>query len=393
MIRSEGTFVQAVDRIGGLPVPERAQRVSPFRHVDVALAATALVLVGYGVIMVLSVTAPRLEVAGDDPATFLRRQLLYAAMGLVLAVAAASIHYRRLKALAPVLYAGVLLLLAVVLTPLGSEVSGARRWIEIGPLQMQPSEFAKAAVLIAVATYLARLKGEVTARHVIASSVLAAVPAALIFLEPDLGTAIVLVALFALFLVVCGAKLRHLFALAGAAFAGLITVINLGLVHDYQIERITSFLDTTPDVRSAGYNLTQSKIAIASGGIRGKGLRAAETQTELAFVPEQHTDFVFTAVGEQLGFIGSAFLLGLFAFLIWRALRIAAIAGTAFGTLLAAGIAILWAVQVFVNVGMTMGIMPITGTPLPFISFGGSSLLTNLVLVGLLENVHMRRFL
>jgi rod shape determining protein RodA len=222
----------------------------------------------------------------------------------------------------------------------------------------------------------------------------------------------------ALFLV-GGARLRHFVTLGLLGLIGVIVVLQAGLLQDYQKERLTSFLDPQPDLQDAGYNLLQAKIAIASGGIRGTGLQlepgdepasdrsisglplegdpideqVSASQTTLDFVPEQHTDFVFTAVGEQLGFMGSATLLGLFAFLIWRALRIAAMSKDLFGTLLATGVAALWAFQLFVNVGMTMGIMPITGIPLPFVSYGGSSLITNFVAVGILLNVHMRRFL
>ncbi|MEA2446849.1 MAG: rod shape determining protein RodA, partial [Actinomycetota bacterium] len=214
-------------------------------------------------------------------------------------------------------------------------------------------------------------------------------------------------------LLVGGAKLRHFLALGILGAVAVAVVLQMGVLQQYQIDRLTVFLDPNPDVQSEGYNLTQSKIAIGSGGVRGKGLQVqgcesrseraqlgdrsylscAQTQTQLDFVPEQHTDFIFTAVGEQLGFVGSATLLGLFALLIWRALRIAAMSRDLFGTLLAAGIAGLWVFQLFVNVGMTMGIMPITGIPLPFISYGGSSLITNFMAVGLLLNVHMRRFI
>jgi rod shape determining protein RodA len=215
----------------------------------------------------------------------------------------------------------------------------------------------------------------------------------LIFLEPDLGTMMVVVALLGAILLVAGARTRHFLVLALGGIVALLVAMQMSLVQDYQIDRITAFLDPQPDVRSEGYNLTQSKIAIGSGGMRGKGLRGKNTQTTLAFVPEQETDFIFTAVGEQLGFVGSATLLGLFALLIWRALRIAAMSRDLFGTLIATGIAALWAFQMFVSVGMTMGIMPITGIPLPFMSYGGSSLLTNFAAVGLLLNIHMRRFL
>jgi rod shape determining protein RodA len=239
------------------------------------------------------------------------------------------------------------------------------------------------------------------------------VPAALIFLEPDLGSMMVYVALTGALLLVGGAKLRHFLALAVLGAVAIFMAFQLELLKPYQLDRLVSFVNPNPDAQSSGYNLFQSKIAIGSGGIRGTGLQTtacllptelarqgeesdlacADTQTALDFVPEQHTDFIFTAVGEQLGFIGSATLLGLFALLIWRALRIASLSRDMFGALVAAGIAGLWAFQLFVNVGMTMGIMPITGIPLPFISYGGSSLITNFVAVGLLLNIHMRRFI
>jgi rod shape determining protein RodA len=218
-------------------------------------------------------------------------------------------------------------------------------------------------------------------------------PMFLIFLEPDLGTTMVFVALTAALLLIGGAKIRHFLALGILGLFAVLLALQMGVLEDYQMQRITAFLDPNPDVRSVGYNLTQSKIAIGSGGFRGKGIGGENTQTSLDFVPEQHTDFIFTAVGEQLGFVGSATLLGLFAFLLWRAIRIATMARDLFGALLASGCAALWAFQLFVNIGMTMGIMPITGIPLPFISFGGSSLITNFAAVGLLMNIHMRRFL
>jgi rod shape determining protein RodA len=211
--------------------------------------------------------------------------------------------------------------------------------------------------------------------------------------QPDLGTMMVFVALLGVMLLVGGAKIRHLLALAVLGVLGIGFIVQAGMLEDYQIQRITAFLDPTPDVQSEGYNLAQSEIAIGSGGMSGKGIEGKNTQTSLDFIPEQHTDFIFTAVGEQLGFVGSATLLGLFAFLLWRALRIAAMARDLFGTLIAAGIAGYWGFQLFINMGMTMGIMPITGIPLPFISYGGSSLITNFMAVGLLLNIHMRRFL
>ncbi|MDQ5815419.1 MAG: rod shape-determining protein RodA [Actinomycetota bacterium] len=391
-MKLDGLFGEAVDRIGGEPVSARMARKAPIRHLDPALLFATLILSAFGVLMVFSATVHKQETAGLDPNAFMERQIIFAIVGAGLLIAMSMFDYRHLRALAPVLYALALIGLVLVLTPLGDVRGGASRWINLGAFQAQPSELAKLAVLVAMAAFLAERKAEVRARDVAAVCGIALVPMVLIYLQPDLGTTLVFVILTGVTLLVGGAKLRHFVALALVAAIAVVAVIQLGLLKDYQIERVTAFLDATPDVQSEGYNLTQSKIAIASGGMRGKGLRAENTQTSLDFVPEQHTDFIFTAVGEQLGFVGSATLLGLFVLLIWRALRIATMSRDMFGTLMAGGIAAYWVFQVFVNVGMTMGIMPITGIPLPFISYGGSALLTNFLCVGLLLNIHMRRY-
>ena len=391
-MKLDGLFGEAVDRIGGEPVSARMARKAPIRHVDPALLFATLLLSAFGVLMVFSATVHKQETAGLDPNAFMERQIIFAIVGAGLLIAMSMFDYRHLRAFAPVLYAMALIGLVLVLTPLGDVRGGASRWINLGAFQAQPSELAKLAVLVAMAAFLAERKGDVGARDVAAVCGIALVPMVLIYLQPDLGTTLVFVILTGVTLLVGGAKLRHFGALALIAAIAVVAVIQLGLLKDYQIERVTAFLDASPDVQSEGYNLTQSKIAIASGGMRGKGLRAENTQTSLDFVPEQHTDFIFTAVGEQLGFVGSATLLGLFVLLIWRALRIATMSRDMFGTLMAGGIAAYWVFQVFVNVGMTMGIMPITGIPLPFISYGGSALLTNFLCVGLLLNIHMRRY-
>lgn len=392
-MHSQGVFGEAVDRIGGEPISARMARRAPIRHLDPMLLLCTLGLAAYGAVMIFSATASKLEDAGIDPATLMKRQLFFAVAGTVVLLGASFFDYRHLRGLAPIFYGGTLLLLVAVLTPLGENIRGTSRWINLGFFQMQPSELAKLAVIIAVAAYLAERRGEVRLIDMAVAVCVVAIPASLIFLEPDLGTMMVLVALLGALLLGAGARIRHFVVLAVVGLIALPVAMQMNLVQDYQIDRITAFLDANPDVQSEGYNLTQSKIAIGSGGMSGKGLRGKNTQTTLAFVPEQETDFIFTAVGEQLGFVGSATLLGLFALLIWRALRIAAMSRDLFGTLIAAGVAALWAFQMFVSVGMTMGIMPITGIPLPFVSYGGSSLLTNFAAVGLLLNVHMRRFL
>ena len=390
---SGGYFGEAVDRIGGEPISSRMARKAPIRHLDPTLLLVTLLLAAYGAVMVFSATVHRQEEAGLDPQLFVKRQIAYLIAGVVVLLVLSSFDYRHLRTFAPFVYGATLLALILVLTPLGDVSKGARRWIDFGFFQAQPSELAKVAVIVALAAFFAEKKGELSGVDVLAAIGLVVVPAVLIFLEPDLGTMMVFVALTGALLLVGGAKLRHFLILGLAGAIGVAAIIQFDVLHDYQKERITSFLDPNPDIRSYGYNLTQSKIAIGSGGFRGKGLESENTQTSLDFVPEQHTDFIFTAVGEQLGFLGSATLLALFAFLIWRALRIAAMSRDMFGALLATGAAALWAFQLFVNVGMTMGIMPITGIPLPFISYGGSSLITNFAAVGLLMNVHMRRFL
>ena len=389
----QGLFDEAVDRIGGEPISARMARKAPIRHLDPLLLLVTLLLCAFGAVMVFTATASKQETAGLDPSQFLKRQVVYTIAGTIVLLTLSFIDYRHLRAFSPFIYGAAVVTLVLVLTPLGDEHGGAQSWFDFGFVQFQPSEFAKIAVIVAAAAYLSERKGDVRARDVSLIVVLVAVPIGLIFIEPDFGSALVFVALLAGLLLLGGAKIRHFVTLGFLALVGVVFILQAAILEDYQIERITAFLDPNPNVQSEGWTLTQAKIAIASGGLRGKGLQRENTQTSLDFVPEQHTDFIFTAVAEQLGFIGGAVLLGLFALLIWRALRIGAMSRDLFGTLLAGGVATMWAFQLFVNVGMTMGIMPITGLTLPFVSFGGSSMLVNFIGVGLLLNVHMRRFL
>jgi rod shape determining protein RodA len=387
----QGLFGEAVDRIGGEPISARMARKAPVRHLDPSLLLVTLLLSAFGTVMVSSATAAGRSLYSANP--YFQHEVIYLIVGAVALLGVALFDYRHLRGLSPVVYGATILALLVVLTPLGTLQLGARRWIGFGVFQVQPSELAKLVAIVAAAAYLAARKGDIRAIDVGIVLAIVAIPMALIYLEPDLGTTMVFLAVTAALLLVGGAKIRHFIALGLLGGIGILFVLQLGILHQYQIDRLTAFLHPNPDVQSVGYNLTQSKIAIGSGGIRGKGLEKKNTQTALDFVPSQQTDFIFTAVGEQLGFVGGAVLLALFGFLIWRALRVAAMARDLFGTLIATGIAALWAFQLFVNVGMTMGIMPITGIPLPFISYGGSSLVTNYAAVGLLLNIHMRRFL
>jgi rod shape determining protein RodA len=363
---------------------------SPWRHVDLSLTAAILFLASFGLLMIYSATRNRLDEAGVDPQYYLQRQAMFVAIGLAVMVVASVIDYRVFRDFAPIIYAGTVGLLLLVLA-LGAEHKGQQASFDIGPFQFQPSEFAKVSLVVCLAAYVSSVRGEIDGRRMLAILGLAGVPMALIYLQPDLGTSLVFGAILLGMLLVSGAKARHLLVLLVVAVIAVVGVVNLGVLKDYQYKRLTSFLEPEADTDRSAYNLAQSKTAIGSGGIGGKGLFKG-TQTNLSYVPEQHTDFIFTAVGEQLGLLGSGLLLAVFALVAWRTWRSAALAKDVAGTLMCVGVLAMLTFQIFENVGMTMGIMPITGIPLPFLSYGGSSTIATFAAMGLVLNVHMRRF-
>ena len=363
----------------------------PIRHLDPVLLLAVFALAVVGLFMVYSATHQSLSAVGLDPGTFLKKQVTFVALGSVMVLLAASFDYRFLRVYAGLIYAASLVLLVLVRSPLGTSVKGSQRWFQLFGFQFAPSEIAKLALIIMLATFLSDLRsGDLTLQEVYRATAIAAVPGVLVFLQPDLGTSIVLVTILVGVLVVAGARARYLGILALTAVVLIFGAFQMGLVRDYQVNRLTSFLDPQNDPLRSGYNRKQAEIAIGSGGLFGVGYLQG-TQTNLDFVPEQHTDFIFTVVGEEFGFAGAFTLLVLFGVLIWRAFRIALLSKDPFGTYVAAGIGSYLAIQMFVNIGMTLGIMPITGIPLPFVSYGGSALLTNSAAVGLLLNIHMRR--
>jgi rod shape determining protein RodA len=322
----------------------------------------------------------------------MKKQLGFLLIGAVVLLLAASFDYRFVKVYAGLIYVASLILLILVRTPLGTTVKGSQRWFQLFGFQFAPSEVAKLALIAMLAAFLAELRrSDLTLQDVYRATVLAAIPALLVFLQPDLGTSIVTASILAGVLVVAGARARHLAILALTAIVLMFGAFQLGVVREYQVARLTAWLDESNDPSGANFNREQAEIAIGSGGVSGRGYLNG-TQTNLDFVPEQHTDFIFTVVGEEFGFIGSIGVLLLFGLLVWRAFRIALLSKDPFGAYLAAGIGSMFALQAFVNIGMAIGIMPITGIPLPFVSYGGSSLLMNAAAVGLLLNVHMRRF-
>jgi rod shape determining protein RodA len=362
----------------------------PLRHLDPVLLLAVIALATLGLLAIYSATHHSLEAVRLDPGYYVKRQITFLALGAIVLMVVASFDYRFLKVYAGLLYAASLVLLILVRTPLGSTEKGAQRWFEFLGFQLAPSEIAKVAVICMLAAFLSELRGDVTLEDVFRATAIAALPGVLVFLQPDLGTSIVFVAILFGILVVAGTRGRYLAILALTALVLIFAGFQVGLVKEYQIARLTSFLDPANDPQNRDYNRQQAEIAIGSGGITGLGYLNG-TQTNLDFVPEQHTDFIFTVVGEEFGFVGSLALLGIYAVVLWRAFRTAMIAKDAFGTYLAAGIGSMFALQVFINIGMNIGIMPITGIPLPFVSYGGSSLLINAACIGLLLNVHMRR--
>jgi rod shape determining protein RodA len=388
--------VTAVDRIlGGLGssriAPPR-QRFAARVRVDWLLVGSALALALLGSLLVWSATRPRLVESGGDPQAFLERHLMNLAIGLVLGGAAAVVNYRTLRTSAPIVYAASCLGLVAVLL-IGSTINGSHSWIVLGGgFQIQPSEFAKVGLVVTMAMLFAERRDRDDTRRehdVPLVLALAALPAALIMLQPDVGTMMVLAFSILAVLAVAGASWRWL---GGLVLLGAVTIfaaVHLGLLKEYQLDRFRAFANPGADTQGVAYNTNQARIAIGTGGLTGTGLFKG-TQTNGKFVPEQQTDFVFTVAGEELGFIGAGGIIVLFGILLWRTLRIAGRAPDLFSRLVAVGVAAWFSFQTFVNIGMTLGITPVTGLPLPFVSYGGSSMFANCIAVGLLQNVYRR---
>ena len=346
---------------------------------DPLLIGSAAALAALGVLVVAAATR-------RHGPTFAARQLVWVAVGLAVFAAAATVDLGALRRRANLLYVVCLAGLALVLSPLGASTNGAQAWFSLGPLALQPAELMKPVLAVALAAHGARAGGPLDGRRLLGALLLLALPAGLVLLQPDLGTAMVLIGLAVGAVAVAGARIRHLalLALLGVVAAG--AVVRAGLLAPYQVERLTGFLHQSADPQGASWNLEQAKIAIGSGGLAGDGLFSG-SQTGLAYVPEQHTDFVFTVVGEELGLVGGATVLALFGLLAWRIWRAAWLSPDPFGSLGCAGVLAMLVFQVTENIGMTMGITPITGIPLPFLSYGGSSMLSCFAAVGLAANV------
>ena len=386
-------------RFGGSPVRPRGlwqwarAKDSPLRHVDWVLVTAVLALALIGTLLVWSATQPSLRAASLNSRTYLEKQLLNVGIGLVFMAAASLASSRQLRLLAPVVYLAACLGLLVVLSPLGTTVNGAHSWISLpGGFQVEPSEFAKIGLILMLALILGDLRDRVPRpgpRELALALAVGAVPLALVARQPDLGVAVLLLVLLVGMIALSGIQLRWLAGLGVAGVLAGLAAWRMHVLKPYQMQRLAAFANPSADPRGTGYSAAQAKIAIGSGRMFGQGLFHGQLVAG-NFVPEQHTDFIFSVAGEELGFAGAITIIVLLAIVLVRALRIAARADDMFGLLTASGIALWFGVQAFINIGMTIGITPVTGLPLPFVSYGGSAMFADMLAIGVLLAIHRR---
>jgi len=366
------------------------------KNLDWALIAITLILIAAGIVIVYSATRENPALTGGDPFAYAKKQIIAAIIGIAMVVGLMSFDYHLSERVYYGMYIFNLLLLIAVLV-FGKEVNGAKSWFHIGPLGIQPSEFAKIILILTLARHLSTKDSLSSFYDLISPFMLIGIPLGFIMLQPDLGTAMVLVAILFGMLYLAGARPKHLGAIVLSVVAIVVVWALLSTffgvpfpLKPYQIARLTAFVSPEKYYDGAGYNVIQSMTAVGSGRFLGKGLFNS-TQGRLGFLPEHHTDFIFAIFGEEFGFLGSFLLLLGYFLLIWRGIKIASQAKDLYGSLIAGGVVSMFLFHVLINVGMNIGIMPITGIPLPFISAGGSSMMVNLVGVGLLLNVWSRR--
>jgi len=358
------------------------------------LTFSVVVLLAFGSVLVYAATKNWYASQHLDPQYYLKRHLINIFIGLAMAYGTTLIDYRLLRAYTPIVWGlGVLGLMAVLTPGVGSTVNGAKAWIALpGGFQIQPAELAKISIILGISMILAERNGvgaDPTDRDVVKALAVAALPILLIMLQPDLGTTLIISASIVIMIAVSGAPSRWVWGLILLAMLGGFVAVKAGVVSEYQVKRLQSFVDPNADPQQSGYQLRQARITIGSGGVLGRGLFHGP-QTNGRFVPEQQTDFIFTVAGEETGFVGSGLMLAFFGLFFWRAFLIAQRTNDLFGRLVCVGVIAWFALQTFENIGMSMGLMPMTGVPLPFISYGGSSMFATLIGFGLLQNVHLR---
>ena len=372
----------------------RRRRQSLVHGFDPVLTAVVGLLLFIGTLLVWAATRDWYTRNGLDGQYYLKRHIINIMIGLVLAYAVTVIDYRLLRAYTPFLWgAGVLGLVIVLIPSLGSEVNGAKAWIALpGGFQIQPAELAKIAIIIGMSMILSERSHDSdgpTSSDVLQALAVAAIPVLLIIIQPDMGTVLIISAAVVTIIAVSGAPARWVVGLLLLAVLGGFVAVKAGVISEYQVNRLQTFVDPNADTQGAGYQLRQARITVGSGGLLGTGLFNGP-QTSGRFVPEQQTDFIFTVAGEQLGFLGSGAILILYLILLMRGFSIARRTNDPFGRLVCTGVIAWFAFQIFENIGMTLGLMPMTGVPLPFISYGGSSMFATLIGIGLLQNVHAR---
>lgn len=370
-------------------------RDSVARRLDWPILLSALALSVIGSALVYSATRNRTELVGDDKFSFVLKHLLNVGIGLALMIGTIWLGHRTLRTAVPILYGVSVFLVLLVLTPLGATINGAHAWLVVGGMSLQPSEFVKITIILGMAMLLAARvdagdRAHPDHRTVVQALGLAVVPIMIVMLMPDLGSVMVMAMIVLGVLLASGASNRWIFGLLGTGAGGAIAVWQLGLLDDYQIARFATFANPALDPAGVGYNTNQARIAIGSGGLTGSGLGKG-SQTTGQFVPEQQTDFIFTVAGEELGFLGAGLILLLLGVVLWRACRIARETTELYGTIVAAGIIAWFAFQAFENIGMTLGIMPVAGLPLPFVSYGGTSMFAVWIAIGLLQSIRVQR--
>ena len=371
---------------------EDDERKSRF-NVDFILPLAVFLLAGFGVLIIYSATKYSMPDGVSDPMYYFKRQGYWLIGAIVVFILLQFINYRSLKKFWwGFLAVSVLMLVAVLI--FGYEVNNSKSWIDLGVFGAQPSELAKIFMVIVTAAILSkwpREKVEYTGFKKVGLSLLAALaPIVLVLFEPDYGTALIFFVTYMGMLFISGANLFYFFGILAATIGGFFGAVKTGLIKQYQLDRILVFLKPDIERQGIGYNLFQSKLAIGSGGLWGKGLFLGK-QTNLSYVPEHHTDFIFSVIGEEIGFFGAILVIILIGIIIWRCFYIASRAGNSFGKLIAGGIGFIILTQSVINIGMTIGIMPVIGIPLPFLSYGGSNLLAIFLGIALVENVYLRR--
>jgi rod shape determining protein RodA len=372
----------------------RARKTSLFSGFDPILTIAVGLLLVIGTLLVYAATRDWYAANGLDPEYYLKRHVINIAIGLLLAWGTTVIDYRLLRAYTPFIWGAAVLGLVFVLIPgVDSEVNGAKAWIPLpGGFQIQPAEIAKISIIVGLSMLLSERRhdsDEPTSKDILRAIAVAAIPMGLILLQPDMGTVLIISASVVAILATSGAPTKWVAGLLILAVAGGIVATKAGVISEYQIKRLQSFVDPNADTQGAGYQLRQARITVGSGGLLGTGLFDGP-QTNGRFVPEQQTDFIFTVAGEQLGFVGSGFIILLYLIILMRAFGIARRSSDHYGQMVCTGVIAWFAFQTFENIGMTLGLMPMTGVPLPFMSYGGSSMFATLIGFGLLQNVNAR---